>query len=143
MNEIYILKNNPSTTATSGHQIHYKENKYIKLLVSHLAFGTVKSNLSERNKNSSWIKCCKHRRRIAVTNTRGRYKPILKWAWCLEWGEIWRGSILLRATDLAATFAHAQFALFWTNEEVHHCHGNPMVHLNRKAMLTIRIHFKQ
>lgn len=41
MNEIYILKNNLSTTATSGHQIYYKENNNIKLLVSHLAFGTI------------------------------------------------------------------------------------------------------
>lgn len=41
MNEIYILKNNLSTTATSGHQIYYKENNNMKLLLSHLAFGTV------------------------------------------------------------------------------------------------------
>lgn len=40
LNEIYILKNNLSTTATSGHQTYYKGNDNIKLVVSHLASGT-------------------------------------------------------------------------------------------------------
>lgn len=48
MNEIYILKKILSTTATSQHQICYKENNNIKLLLSHLAFGTV-------NLTSYWL----------------------------------------------------------------------------------------
>lgn len=41
-------------------------------------------------------------------------KPIWIQAWYLKQGEM-----LLRGTDLAAVFAHACFALFWPNEEVH------------------------
>lgn len=48
MNEIYILKKNLSTIATSQHQICYKKNNNIKLLLSHLAFRTV-------NLTSYWL----------------------------------------------------------------------------------------
>ena len=45
---------------------------------------------------------------------------------------MWRGVILLTGTDLVATFAHAQFALYWTNEEVHLSDVNSTALIDRK-----------
>lgn len=63
----------------------------------------------------------------------------------MEWGEVWKGLILLRVKVLAATFAHTQFAPFWTNEEIHFCDVNSTVLFRRKhdGVLLISIYLKQ